>query len=155
MIDAEVTGSMVRELPLNGRDWALLATLQPGIYVVRSEASVSNTGGRGNRGFGQQLTDVGHSPYMNNYRINGISASDYSNGGPGSVLGAQLGVDGIQEFSVQSTNYPAEYGRAAGAVIKPISKSRTTQYHGSPHRFLRDQHFNARTYLAPTPTPPF
>jgi hypothetical protein len=154
-IDAEVTGETIRELPLNGRDWTQLATLQPGIYIVRTEASVNSPGGRGNRGWGQQLTDAGHSPYMNNYQTNGISSSDYSNGAPGSVLGAQLGVDGIQTFSVQTTNYPAEYGRSAGAVINAITKSGTNQFHGSVFWFLRDEDFDARNFFDPAKIAPF
>ena len=137
----------MRELPLNGRDWTQLATLQPGILSVRTQASGANPGGRGNRGFGNQLTDTGHSPYFNNYRINGVSASDYSNGSPGSVLGGQLGVDGVQEFSVQTTNYPAEYGRSAGAVINAITRSGTNQFHGSAYWFLRDEGLDARNFF--------
>jgi len=154
-IDAEVTGETIRELPLNGRDWTQLATLQPGIYIVRTEVGVSSPGGRGNRGWGQQLTDAGHSPYMNNYQTNGISSSDYSNGAPGSVLGAQLGVDAIQTFSVQTTNYPAEYGRSAGAVINAITKSGANQFHGSAFWFLRDEDFDARNFFDPAKIAPF
>ena len=60
----------------------------------------------------------GHRPTENNYRVNGISANDYSNGSPGRVQGAQLGVDAIQEFSVLTANYTAEYGRTSGGVIQ-------------------------------------
>jgi hypothetical protein len=155
MISAEVTAETLRDLPLNGRDWTQLATLQPGIITVRVQASSSNIGGRGNRGFGNQLADTGHSPYMNNYRINGISAVDYSNGSPGSVLGGQLGVDGIDEFSVQTTNYPAEYGRSAGAVINAITRSGTNQFHGSLYWFLRDDKLDARNYFDPPQIAPF
>src|ERR1700687_3900686 len=107
----------IRELPLNGRDWTQLATLEPGVLAVRAQASTGSTANRGNRGFGNQLTDNGHRPYENTYRVNGININDYSNGSPGSVLGVNLGVDAIQEFTVLTDSYPAEYGRTSGAVI--------------------------------------
>jgi hypothetical protein len=154
-IDAQVDEQTIREIPLNGRDWAQLATLQPGIYVVHTEKDVNNPGGRGNRGWGQELTDAGHSPYMNNYQVNGISSADYSNGAPGGVLGTQLGVDAIQEFSVQTTNYGAEYGRSAGAVINAITKSGTNDFHGSAFWFLRDEDFDARNFFDPAKIAPF
>src|SRR5580704_9210796 len=118
-LSAEVDSTTERELPLNGRDWTQLATLQPGVTGVRVEAGSSN---RGNRGYGTLLSISGHQPYENNYRINGISINDYSNGSPGSSLGVNLGVDAIQEFSVLTGNYGAEYGRASGGVINGITK---------------------------------
>jgi hypothetical protein len=155
MLSAEVSSETMRELPLNGRDWAQLAMLQPGIVQVNTQTSSNTIGGRGNRGFGNMLSDVGHSPYMNNYRINGISANDYTNGAPGSVLGGQLGVDGIEEFSVQSTNYPAEYGRTAGAVINAITRSGTNEFHGTAYWFLRDDKLDARNFFDPPQIAPF
>src|ERR1700692_1675853 len=122
VMSAEVDSTTVRELPLNGRDWTQLATLQPGVTSVRVEAGPGN---RGNRGYGTLLSVSGHQPYENNYRVNGLSINDYSNGSPGSTLGVNLGVDAIQEFSVLTGNYPAEYGRASGGVIDAITKSGT------------------------------
>lgn len=154
-IDAQVSGLTISQLPLNGRDWSQLATLQPGVYVVPTEKATNNPGGRGNRGWGLELTDAGHSPYFNNYQVNGISSSDYSNGAPGGVLGGQLGVDAIQEFSVETTNYSAEYGRSAGAVINAITKSGTNDFHGSAFWFLRDEDFDARNFFDPPQIAPF
>ena len=95
-ITAEVNSLTVRELPLNGRDWSSLAVLQPGTIGIRTQLGTTGTVNRGNRGFGNQLSISGHRPTENNYRVNGISVNDYSNGSPGSVQGAQLGVDAIQ-----------------------------------------------------------
>jgi hypothetical protein len=157
-ISAQVNAATVRELPLNGRDWTQLATLQPGVSTVKMQASTSSaTTNRANRGFGNQLTDSGHSPYENNYRVNGISINDYTNGSPGSVIGANLGTDAIQEFSVVTTNYTAEYGRTSGAVINSITKSGTNEFHGTLFGFLRDAHLDAKNYFdSPTkPIPAF
>src|ERR1700730_15344350 len=67
-LSAEVDSTTERELPLNGRDWTQLATLQPGVTGVRVEAGASN---RGNRGYGTLLSISGHQPFENNYRLNG------------------------------------------------------------------------------------
>ena len=150
-ISAEVNSTTVRELPLNGRDWTQLAALQPGVVSIRVEAGPTD---RGNRGFGTQLTIAGHQPYQINYRVNGITINDYSNGSPGSVLGVNLGVDAIQEFSVLTSNYSAEYGRTSGGVINAITKTGTNDFHGDVYYFLRDKVLNARNYFDVT-IPPF
>jgi hypothetical protein len=154
-VGATVEQRTVVELPLNGRDWTQLATLQPGIISVRAQASTGATANRGNRGFGDQLADSGHRPNENTYRVDGININDYSNGAPGSVLGASLGVDAIQEFSVVTTNYTAEYGRTSGAVINAITKSGTNQVHGSGYFFDRDKIFDARNFFDGPSIPSF
>ncbi|MGH9439930.1 MAG: carboxypeptidase regulatory-like domain-containing protein, partial [Terriglobia bacterium] len=147
-LSAQVTGTTVRQLPLNGRDWTQLATLQPGINSVVTQATTNSaTANRTNRGFGNQLSDSGHSPYENNYRVDGISVNDYSNGSPGSVIGEDLGVDAIGEFSVVTTNYSAAYGRVSGAVINAITKSGTNQIHGSAYEFLRNSSLDAANFF--------
>src|SRR3984893_8907916 len=87
-ISGVVSQSAVVELPLNGRDWTQLATLQPGVESVGSIQA--NTGGkdRSRRGYGVQLAISGARPQQNNYRIDGISVNDYSNGAPGCVEGS-------------------------------------------------------------------
>jgi Carboxypeptidase regulatory-like domain len=154
-IGATVGQKTVVELPLNGRDWTQLATLQPGVSSVHAQASTTSAGNRGNRGFGDQLTDSGHRPNENTYRVDGININDYSNGAPGSTLGASLGVDAIQEFSVVTTDYTAEYGRTSGAVINAVTKAGTNQVHGSGYIFDRDKVFDARNYFDPATIPPF
>src|SRR3984957_11535845 len=157
-LSAQVNAPTVRELPLNGRDWTQLATLEPGVATVRVQASTSSpTTNRANRGFGNQLTDSGHSPYENSYRVDGININDYTNGSPGSVIGANLGTDAIQEFSVLTTDYTAEYGRTSGAVINSITKSGTNGFHGTAFGFLRNASLDAKNYFDPknSPIPPF
>jgi hypothetical protein len=145
----------VAQLPLNGRDWTQLATLQPGVDSVGSIQA--NTGGpdRARRGYGVQMTISGSRPTQNNYRIDGISVNDYSNGGPGSVEGSTLGVDAVQEFSVLTSNYSAEYGRTSGGVINALTKSGTNHYHGDIYEFLRNNAFDARNFFDPSSIPAF
>src|SRR3984893_2079309 len=156
-ISAEVNATTIRELPLNGRSWTDLAALQPGVNRIQTQPDFSAGTDRGNRGFGQQLTISGARPQQNNYRLDGVSLNDYANGAPGSVLGGSLGVDAIQEFSVLTSNYSAEYGKTSGGVVNAITRSGTNQIHGSVYEFLRNSRLDARNYFDdPTKsTPPF
>ena len=157
-ISGEVNETTVRELPLNGRDWSSLSVLEPGVIGIRTQQTTTGTVNRGNRGFGNQLSVAGHRPTENNYRVNGITVNDYSNGSPGSVQGSQLGVDAIQEFSVLTANYTAEYGRTSGGVINAITKAGTNNFHGDAYWFLRDEGLDTRNEFDPgsgAGTPPF
>ena len=143
----------VRELPLNGRDWTTLAQLQAGVTSVdQYPLALSNQ--RANRGLGMQLSIGGMRPQGNNYRLDGISINDYSNGGPGSVLGVLLGVEAIQEFSVVTNNAPASYGRTSAGVINSITRSGTNELHGSAYEFLRNSALDARNFFDTTSSPP-
>ena len=153
-VSSTVDSRTVRELPLNGRDWTSLATLEPGVASIPNQATASFNANKGNRGFGNQLTDSGHRPNENSYRLNGISINDYTNAAPGGATGLNLGVDAIQEFSVITTGYTAEYGRTSGAVINAITKSGTNHIHGTGFFFDRDSIFDARNFFdGPTIAP--
>jgi carboxypeptidase family protein len=152
-VSAVVNATTIRELPLNGRDWTQLATLQPGISSIRTQPAVG-AGDRGQRGFGTQMTVNGGRPAQNNYRLDGTSINDYSNSAPGSVLGADLGSDAVAEFSVLSSNYPAEYGRSSGGVINAITRSGTNEFHGSVYEFLRNSALDASNFFD-SARPPF
>jgi hypothetical protein len=146
-ISAVVNSTTVRELPLNGRSWTDLATLQPGVNHIDSAFNAAAGADRGERGFGTQLSISGGKPVQNNYRLDGVSVVDFANGAPGSVLGASLGVDAIQEFSVITTNYSADYGRTSGGVVNAITRSGTNAFHGSALEFLRNSALDARNYF--------
>lgn len=87
-----------------------LASLEPGVSGVQT-VNNSQVQHAADQGFGAAMSISGGRPDQNNYRLDGISINDYANGAPGSVLGANLGVDAVQQFSVLESNYPAEYGR--------------------------------------------
>src|SRR5262249_22070530 len=149
LISGVVESTTVRELPLNGRDWASLATLAPGVTGLNGEVQLPFESGalRGNRGFGSQLSISGGRPTQNNYRLDGLSIADYTNGS-GSVVGVTLGVDAIQEFSVITGNYSAEYGRTSGGGNNAISKSGTNAFHGDPYEFLREDKLDANDFFS-------
>ena len=146
-ISAVVSSTTVRELPLNGRSWTDLATLQPGVSSIQTQPDFTAGPDRGKRGFGNQLTIDGARPQQNNYRLDGISMNDYDNSAPGSVLGGDLGVDAIQEFSVLTSNYSADYGRTSGGVVNAITRSGTNQFHGSVYEFLRNDALDAANFF--------
>ncbi len=145
-LTAEVNSTTVEELPLNGRDWASLAQLQPGVAGVRTQELITQVGAVG-RGLGTQISIDGNRPTQNTYRLNGLIVNDYSNAGPGNVLGANLGVDAIQEFSVITSNYSAEYGYTSGGVVNAITKSGTDQFHGSAFEFIRNSALDAANFF--------
>lgn len=154
-LGAVVTGEAIRDLPLNGRSWTDLATLQPGVAAVSTQVGFDQGAGRGNRGFGDQISISGGRPSQNSYRLDGISINDYANSGPGSVIGINLGVDAIGEFSVLTSNYSAEYGKTSGGVVNAITRSGTNRLHGSAYSFFRNSALDARDYFdAPNVLPP-
>src|SRR5947208_989968 len=140
-----VSSSTVLDSPLNGRDWTQLATLQAGVTGVQT--GTAEGGGNMERGFGAALSISGARPDQNNYRLDGVSINDYSNGAPGSVLGDNLGVDAVQQFSVLGSNYPAQYGRTTGGVINAVTRSGTNAFHGSVYEFLRNSALDARNFF--------
>jgi len=140
----EVEAATVRELPLNGRDWASLATLEPGVAQVRTHPLGTT---QGSRGLGMQMTIGGNRPTQNSFRLDGALVNDFSNAGPGSVLGQNLGVDSIQEFNVLTSNYSAEYGFTSGGVINAVTRSGTNAFHGSAFDFFQNDKLNASNFF--------
>src|SRR6266436_2528961 len=153
-ISGSVDQRSVVELPLNGRSWSDLATLQPGVSSIKTLPNVTNPDRIG-RGLGNQLSITGARPQQNDYLINGISMNDYTNGAPGSMLGGNLGVDAIQEFTVLTTNYSAANGRTSGGVISAVTKSGGNTFHGSAYEFLRNSALDARNIFDGPQIPPF
>src|SRR3979411_1544488 len=153
-LNAVVDGKNVRELPLNGRSWTDLAALTTGVTVIQTQPPVSASD-RPKRGLGAQLSISGGRPQQNSYLLDGININDYSNAGPGSVLGGNLGVDAIQEFTILTSNFSSEYGKSAGGVVNAITRSGTNQFHGSIYEFLRNNALDARNFFDGAKIPPF
>ena len=147
-VKGDVTTS-VSELPLNGRSASDVAALEPGVATARTQAS-----GQAQRGFGTEMTISGGRPRQNDSRLDGISVNDYSNGPPGSALGVNLGVDAVEQFSVLTSNYPAQHGRSSGGIIGASTRSGTSEFHGSVYEFFRNSALDARNFFD-TQKPPF
>ena len=139
-----VDESRVVDLPLNGRNAAALVTLVAGV------ADATNQGNGVNQGNGKTfpaavVTSVnGTLPNQSNYLLNGGNNVDEMT----NVNGPFPFPDALQEFSVQTSNYNAEYGQSAGGVVNIVTKSGGSQFHGSAFYFLRNGYFNARPYFA-------
>lgn len=149
-VQGVVDGKQTRDLPLNGRDWTSLATLNTGVSQILTQypgAATATT--RLSRGLGAQMTIGGNRPQGNSYRLDGVNINDYANGGPGSVAGVTLGVDAVQEFTVVTSDAPAQYGRMSGGVINSITRQGASKFHGSVFDFVRNSVFDARSYFDP------
>ena len=149
-VATNVTEEQLRELPLNGRAFTDLVTLNPGAVTPHVAQ------GRGaNYGFATQLAVAGARTDANSFRLDGTDMMDTRNQNPGSAAGVQLGVDTIREFQVVTTNGKAEYGRNAGAIINAVSRSGTNEWHGSAFEFLRNNELDARRFENLGELPPF
>lgn len=137
-----VTARQIAELPLNGRSFVQLATLQPGVVISRGS-------GRGfTGGFGAtQLSVAGARPENTGYLMDGTNIADISDKAPSSLAGVLLGVDTVQEFSVQTHGYSAEFGRAAGGVLSAVTKSGTNSFKGSAFEFHRNSALDSRNFF--------
>jgi hypothetical protein len=156
MLSSVVTGEAVRDLPLNGRDWTLLAALEPGVHTIDAQTAIgAGSNGREDRGWGTEMAIGGSRPQQNNYRLDGISINDFTGSGPGNVLGSVLGTDAIQEFSVVTGIASADYGKTSGGVINAVTRSGTNDFHGSAYEFLRNSAFDARNFFDGVQVPPF
>jgi hypothetical protein len=150
-----VSAKTVCDLPSNGRDWTQAATLEAGVEAFRTQPDASNTNsGRGQRGFGAQISISGGRPQQNNYIVDGISINDYANAAPGSVLGVDLGSEAVEGVSVVTSNYPAAYGRSSGGIINASTGSGSGPFHGSVYEFLRNSALDTRNYFDSV-KPPF
>ena len=155
-LSSVVSGAAVRDLPLNGRDWTLLAALEPGVHTIDAQTAITaGSNGREDRGWGTEMAIGGSRPQQNNYRLDGISINDFTGSGPGNVLGSVLGTDAIQEFSVVTGIASADYGKTSGGVINAVTRSGTNDFHGSAYEFLRNSVFDARNFFDGAQVPPF
>ncbi|HEU4982662.1 MAG TPA: carboxypeptidase-like regulatory domain-containing protein, partial [Acidobacteriaceae bacterium] len=150
-----VDEKQVKNLPLNGRSFDELITLNPAVVNYTSERS----GGIGtsNSAAGNMFAVAGHRPQDNLFLLNGIEYTGASeiNVTPGGVSGQLLGVDAVREFNVVTDAYGAEYGKRAGAQISIVTASGTNSLHGSVFEFLRNSAFDARNYFDQAQIPEF
>jgi len=141
----------VVELPLNGRNFAQLGTLLPG--VVAPPAGLGGQDGNATPGgFGATTSGFsvnGMRNQSNNFLLDGASNNDTFN--TGFVL--RPPPDAIQEFKILTHSYGAEYGRSAGSVVNVVTKSGTNDFHGAAWEFNRDDALQARNFFAPADQP--
>jgi hypothetical protein len=134
-----VSSNQIVNLPLNGRSYADLALLAPGVrksgIATSRDASFNVNGMRSS---------------LNNFVIDGVDNNAYGTSNQGfSNQVVQLSPDAVQEFRIETTNYSAEFGRAGGGVINASIRSGTNSFHGSAWEYLRNTKLNATGFFKP------
>jgi len=135
-----VTPRNVNNLPLNGRNYTFLAQTVAGVTGgVTDDRGLNRSG---------SFSANGNRSAENNYILDGIDNNNYLNNFNNGTFYALLPpVDAIAEFKVQTNNYTAELGRAAGAVLNASVKSGTNQLHGDAWEFLRNDKLDAADFF--------
>ncbi len=141
----------VKDLPLNGRSFDNLITLNPGAvnYALKSpQTSTSN---------GNTFAVAGRRTYENVFLLNGVEYTGASQLAvtPGGVSGQLLGIDAVREFNVLTDSYSAEYGKRAGGQVTVVTQSGSNAVHGSVFEFLRNSALDARNFFDQSFVPPF
>src|SRR5580658_2587375 len=145
----------VKDLPLNGRSYDELMTLNPGVVNYTSERS----GGVGtsNSAIGNMFSVSGRRPQESVFLLNDIEYTGASeiNLTPGGASGQLLGVDGVREFNVVADTYGAEYGKRPGAQVSVTTTSGSNALHGALYEFLRNSDLDARNFFDQASIAPF
>jgi hypothetical protein len=129
------------ELPLNGRDYNLLAQLSPGVLTPTPRLQ--------SIGFKGVFNVNGNRAFQNAFLLDGVDNTSYSNsfrGGNTQIV--QPSIDALQEFKIQTNAYAAEFGRSAGALVNAVIKSGTNALHGSAYEFHRNREFDASNFFS-------
>jgi hypothetical protein len=147
--------TQIKDLPLNGRSYDELITLNPGIVNLTFE----KTGGIGvsNSTVGNNFAVEGNRPQQNLFLMNGVefSGAAENNMQPGGTSQQLLGVDAVREFNVLVDSYGVEYGKRPGAQVLIVTQSGSNQVHGSLFEFLRNNAMDARNFFDGSSAPGF
>ena len=140
-LGAVVDNTRVVEMPLNGRTFFSLATLTPGV-VPPTQGS--------NLGFRGGFNVAGNAETNNNFTLNGFDNNDSAINTPN----FRPSIDAIQEFTILTGVYGAQYGYASGGQVVVTTKSGGNQLHGSAYEFVRNQAImTARNFFARSESP--
>lgn len=130
----------VNDLPLNGRNFTFLAQLSVG--VTQDQADTRGLGASGS------FAANGERPAQNNYLLDGIDNNsnlvDFLNG---TAYAVKPPIDAIAEFKIQTSDYSAEFGRSAGAILNATVKSGSNEFHGDLWEFLRNDKLDAANFF--------
>ncbi len=136
-VSSLITEKQVTELPLNGRNYAQLALMVPGVSASTTDSfSTAGTGLDSH----VDMSVNGNQSNANMWTVDGVNNMDV---GSNATLLIFPSIDSIQEFRVDRNSFSAEYGQAQGAVINLITKGGSNQFHGAGFEFLRRDKLNA------------
>jgi len=148
-LSAVVTEKAIEELPLNGRNYIVLAMLQPGV-VQFTERLPSGSSTKG-----VQLNINGMGGRSNSYLLDGANMRGFAGVASVSAADSTLGVETIREFRVVTNAFSADYGRVMGGVVNVATKAGSNELHGSGFEFFRNSKMDARNFFDPGDAPPF
>ncbi len=145
-VGTKIDARKVLDLPVNSRDFSRLALFTPAAKITSSGVAA--------------LAFNGTDSAQNNFLLDGTDVTHIDNSfmSNGRERGARLQTassESVEEFRVLASNYSAEYGRAAGAVVTAITKSGSNRYQGSGYLFFRDDSLDARNFFDPPESPAF
>jgi outer membrane receptor protein involved in Fe transport len=143
-----VRREQIENLPLNGRDFSQLILLQPGAVQARSDVGDILSGK------GAKISVHGARTTENAYMLDGTDILDALGRNAASAQGLVSGIESVQEFTVLTNTYSAEYGRAAGGVFNIVTRAGTNEFHGTAFEYFRNDALDARNYFD-TEKPPF
>ncbi|HEY1948392.1 MAG TPA: carboxypeptidase regulatory-like domain-containing protein [Bryobacteraceae bacterium] len=146
-----ITQHAVEDLPLNGRNFAQLVYLVPGVTSGQPGENLSGASTFNPRA-GSNFNALGSQEGANGWLVDGIMDNEYTF----NTVIVQPSVESIQEFKVLTGSFSAEFGRGAG-IVTTQTKSGSDQLHGSAFEFLRNSFMDARNYFnaIPAAQPPF
>jgi hypothetical protein len=139
-----VSDTSIKDLPLNGRNYVDLSLLQPG---VTKDKNIQNNLSGGGGGFGTTFSVNGAPDRSNNFTLDGAVLQNQFARNPGSEGGTTLGVEGIKEYRVITTNFAAEYGVTMGSQTVMVSANGTNQFHGDVFYFIRNAALDAKNFF--------
>src|SRR5882724_7549600 len=144
-ISSLITEKQVTELPLNGRNYAQLALMVPGVSPV-TQSGAGGAFGTGGTGLDSHvdMSVNGNQSNANMWTVDGVNNMDV---GSNATLLIFPSIDSIQEFRVERNSFSAEYGQAQGAVINLITKGGSNQFHGGAFEFYRSDKLNATDFF--------
>ncbi|MHB8412890.1 MAG: carboxypeptidase-like regulatory domain-containing protein [Candidatus Acidiferrales bacterium] len=132
--DTTITGTQIRELQLNDRNFEQLVTLQPGVSSSlpdQIQFGITNT---------DSVSVNGARTSANNWTVDG---ADINDSGSNLTLLNVPSVDALSEFTLERSTYDAQYGRSGGGQVNVVTKSGTTNFHGDAYEFFRNNVLNA------------
>jgi hypothetical protein len=141
-----ISSSQMENLPINGRNFASLLTMAPGVAAVPPSPG---GGGQSSTVYGNQTnySVSGSRPVGTAYMMDNEDIRDWLDHGAGvSIMGTSLGMEAIQEFKILTNTYSAEFG-GTGAAVNAVTKSGTNGLHGSLYEYVRNSAMDAMNYF--------
>ena len=160
LTSADISGvvgeQQVKDLPLNGRSYDELMTLNPGVVNFTWEKTGALVG-VSNSTTANMFSVSGNRPQQNLFLLNGVefTGAAENNMTPGGASGQLLGVDAVREFNILRDTYSAEYGKRPGGQVIIVTQSGANNWHGSVYEFLRNNALDAPNYFDVGSAPPF